>query len=50
MMLNILFGELSLLLLEGQRALPRKALSHGFKYRYPTISSAMEDLVGRNNR
>ncbi|QYR20668.1 TIGR01777 family oxidoreductase [Paenibacillus sp. sptzw28] len=46
-MLNILFGELSLLLLEGQRALPRKALSHGFEFRYPTISSAMKDLVGR---
>ncbi|CAM4313089.1 DUF1731 domain-containing protein [Paenibacillus alkaliterrae] len=44
---RIMFGEMSALLLDGQRAVPRKALGHGFTFRYPTIASAMQDLVGR---
>ncbi|GGD76663.1 TIGR01777 family oxidoreductase [Paenibacillus nasutitermitis] len=44
-MMKMMFGELSTLLLEGQRALPRKALSCGFEFRYPTIKSAMEQLA-----
>lgn len=38
------FGELSALLLEGQRALPRKALDSGFTFRHPTINAAMQAM------
>ncbi|MFC5648317.1 TIGR01777 family oxidoreductase [Paenibacillus solisilvae] len=44
--LKTVLGELSLLLLEGQRAVPRKAMEHGFTFSYPTIESAMAPLVG----
>jgi uncharacterized protein len=43
--MKLLFGELSTLLLEGQRVLPKAALEHGFEYRYPTLEMALEDLV-----
>lgn len=47
-MLKTILGELSSLLLEGQRAVPRKALDHGFIFNYPTIESAMKQLAGMN--
>lgn len=46
-LMRTLFGEMSTLLLDGQRALPRKALEHGFTFRYPTVESAMDELVSR---
>ena len=46
-LMRAFFGEMSTLLLDGQRALPRKALEHGFSFRYPTVESAMNELVGR---
>lgn len=47
-MMKAIFGELSVLLLEGQRVIPRQALRHGFQFRYPTIDKAMARLVGRH--
>ncbi|AJY73770.1 TIGR01777 family oxidoreductase [Paenibacillus beijingensis] len=44
-MLKLLFGELAVLLLEGQRAVPKKALAAGFTYRYGTIQAAMDHLL-----
>ncbi|WP_419871846.1 TIGR01777 family oxidoreductase [Candidatus Pristimantibacillus sp. PTI5] len=46
-LMRTLFGEMSTLLLDGQRALPRKAPENGFTFRYPTVDSAMNELVGR---
>jgi uncharacterized protein (TIGR01777 family) len=46
-LLKLIFGELATLLLEGQRALPKAALDAGFQYRYPTIDTAMQDLVSK---
>ncbi|PZD94938.1 TIGR01777 family protein [Paenibacillus sambharensis] len=46
-LMRTLFGELSVLLLEGQKCLPQAALDAGFEYRYPTIDQAMQDLVGK---
>ncbi|MCM3628825.1 TIGR01777 family oxidoreductase [Paenibacillus glycanilyticus] len=43
-LMKALLGEMSSLLLEGQRALPRKALEHGFTFKYPTIESAMNQI------
>lgn len=39
-----LFGEMSMLLLEGQRVMPRVALSNGFSFRYPTAEEALRQL------
>ena len=37
-------GELSEILLKGQRVLPVKALTHGFVFTYPLIQNALEQL------
>ncbi|MBW7455046.1 TIGR01777 family oxidoreductase [Paenibacillus sepulcri] len=47
-MMKLMFGELSTLLLEGQRAVPGKALNNGFEFHYPTIKSAMENIAVHN--
>ncbi|UVI31426.1 TIGR01777 family oxidoreductase [Paenibacillus spongiae] len=47
-MMKTLFGEMSTLLLEGQRVLPHKALTQGFEFRYPSIAEAAEELVGKS--
>lgn len=39
-----LLGEMSALVLDGQKAIPRKALDHGFKYKYPALKEALEEL------
>lgn len=46
-LLRILFGEMSLLLLKGQRVLPKKALDHGFVFQYPDIESAAQNLLNK---
>ena len=40
--LKVLLGEMSILLLGGQRVMPRRLLQEGFEYRYPDISQALE--------
>ena len=42
-------GEMSSLLLDGQHAVPRKALEHGFTFQYPSVDSAMQRLFDRNH-
>ncbi|HSI56230.1 MAG TPA: TIGR01777 family oxidoreductase, partial [Ideonella sp.] len=39
-------GEMSELLLCGQRAVPRAALAAGYRYRHATLASALVDLSG----
>lgn len=43
--LKAALGEMSTLLLDGQRVLPDKAVASGFEYRYPDIDSAMKALL-----
>lgn len=40
------FGEMSLMLLEGQRTIPQKLLELGFKFKYETIQIALRALLG----
>ena len=39
------FGEMSQLLLTGQRVLPAHALAEGFTFRFPTLDAALDDLL-----
>ena len=43
--LEVLLGEGSKVVLEGQQVLPKETLALGFQYQYPTIQSALTDIV-----
>lgn len=43
--MRMALGEMSTLLLEGQRAVPKLALEHGFKFCYPTLDKALLNLL-----
>ncbi|ULO06465.1 TIGR01777 family protein [Paenibacillus sp. 19GGS1-52] len=43
-LLKAAVGELSEILLEGQRVIPAKALVHGFTFTYPTLKQALQQL------
>ncbi|MBY3619587.1 TIGR01777 family protein [Acinetobacter sp. CUI P1] len=43
-LLKTAVGELSEILLKGQRVLPSAALEHGFIFTFPTLQTALEDL------
>ena len=43
--LKLLFGEMSRVLLEGQRVIPAAATEAGFKFRYPSIEEALREAV-----
>ncbi|WP_338753368.1 TIGR01777 family oxidoreductase [Bacillus sp. FJAT-52991] len=42
--LKIVLGEMSTLVLDGQKVLPEKLLSHQFTFRFPDIESALQDI------
>lgn len=43
--LKLLVGEMSHMLLTGQRVLPKKLLDSGFEFHYPDIDSAIENIL-----
>jgi hypothetical protein len=43
--LKTVFGEMSTILLEGQRVVPKKLLDLGFEFRYPTARAALVALL-----
>jgi uncharacterized protein (TIGR01777 family) len=45
--LKAAFGEMSTVLLDGQRVLPERLLAMDFEFKYPTAAAALEDLVGK---
>lgn len=42
---RLALGEFANVILEGQRVLPRRLLAEGFRFRYPTLASALGDLA-----
>jgi len=45
--LKTVLGELSSLLLEGQKVIPRKLMEHGFRFEYPELEPALRQLTGK---
>ncbi len=45
MALSLLLGELGTLLTTGQRVIPEKALAGGYRFRYPTLDSALQAIL-----
>ncbi|MPT10248.1 TIGR01777 family oxidoreductase [Comamonas sp.] len=43
--LRLALGEMSVLLLEGQRLVPQRAQEAGFSWRYPELSGALKQLL-----
>jgi uncharacterized protein (TIGR01777 family) len=43
-------GEAAVVVLASQRAVPKKALDLGFRFRYPTAEGALRDLLGARTR
>ena len=43
--LKMMFGEMSTLLLDGQRAVPRRLLDLGFEFHFPSVEGALKDLL-----
>ena len=43
--LKMLLGEMAEMLLTGQRALPSRLLELGYKFSYPTLETALDDLL-----
>lgn len=44
--LKLLLGEMSTLVLDGQRAVPKRLLEYGYAYRYDQLHPALVDLFG----
>ena len=47
--LNIMLGEMSCLLLKGQRALPEKAQTMGFQFHYTDLNVALANILSKKN-
>lgn len=45
--LKVMLGEVSQLVLEGQRVMPAKALQAGYRFKYKDLESALSDLLKR---
>ena len=45
--LRFLFGEMSTMILDGQRVSSQRLLDHGFNFRFPDIDSAFKDILKR---
>lgn len=47
--IKTLLGEMSILILEGQKVVPEKALNHDFQFSYPTLEKALYHLLQPSN-
>ncbi|MBL8131002.1 MAG: TIGR01777 family oxidoreductase [Anaerolineae bacterium] len=46
--LNLMMGEQSAVLLYSQRVLPNRLLETGYRFKYPTLDIALDQLLGRH--
>ena len=44
--INMVFGEMGTVVLDGQRAVPQRLQELGFEFKYNTIEPALRDLLG----
>lgn len=44
-LLYLAFGEVTILVLEGQNVIPKKLLDLGYKFKYPTIEEALKNTL-----
>jgi uncharacterized protein len=49
-LLRLMLGEMAELLVDGQRVVPFKALSHGFEFAYTTLDAAFDALYPQSKR
>jgi NAD dependent epimerase/dehydratase family enzyme len=42
--LQMLFGEMASILLNGQRVIPNRLLQQGFKFKYSTVDAALSAI------
>ena len=45
--LRLALGEMATVVLDGQRAVPRRLLAMGFTFRFPEAEAALRDLLAR---
>ncbi|MBI2167780.1 MAG: TIGR01777 family protein [Candidatus Omnitrophica bacterium] len=45
--LRILLGEMADVLLTGQRVLPKRALDHGYSFKFPELGKALKEILTR---
>jgi uncharacterized protein (TIGR01777 family) len=43
--LQLLYGDMAEIVTEGQRAVPRRALEHGYMFRHPDLDDALRDAL-----
>lgn len=48
-LLKIIMGEFGDVLLKGQRVLPRKLINLGFRFQYPTVKEALQNLLQKSS-
>lgn len=45
--MKLVFGEMSSLLTEGQKAVPKRLMEHGFQFQFDSLKSALYDLLSK---
>jgi NAD dependent epimerase/dehydratase family enzyme len=45
-LLGLALGETASVVLASQRVVPERALETGYRFRYPSLARALDDLVG----
>ncbi|TLN08524.1 DUF1731 domain-containing protein, partial [bacterium] len=43
-LMRLLFGEMSTVVLDGQRVVPRRLLEAGYKFKYDDLKSALQEV------
>jgi NAD dependent epimerase/dehydratase family enzyme len=43
--LRLLFGEMATVILDGQRAVPRRLLDLDYNFRFPQLEDALRDVL-----